>query len=55
MTVVALGNRDGRAHDQLARLSKQLADALLRWSCNARDVHLLRGTPRRLVHEAALR
>eukprot|EP01050_Picozoa_sp_SAG11_P055654 SAG11_NODE_34107_length_273_cov_5.218391_1_plen_51_part_10 len=28
---------------------------LLRWSCNARDVHLLRGTPRRLVHEAALR
>ena len=31
----------------------QLSHLLLRWSCNARDVHLLRGLPARVVNEAA--
>jgi hypothetical protein len=53
--VVALGLRDGRSHTGLTHLSKQLAHHLLRHCCNSRDVHLLRGLPRRIVREAALR
>ena len=33
----------------------QLANLLLKWCCNTRDVHLLRGVPVRLVAEAARR
>ena len=53
--VVELSKRDGRSHTSLAHLSVQLAHLLLRWSCNARDVHLIRGLPRRLVQRAAER
>ena len=51
--VVALAHRDSRSHDDNVKLSKCLSVLLLRWSCNARDVHLLRGCGARLVQEAA--
>ena len=53
--VVKLARRDTRSHDHTAHVSVQLAQLLLRWSCNARDVHLLRGLGRRVVDVAAHR
>ena len=49
----ALQQRDGRSYTSLVKLSVQLSHLLLSWSCNARDVHLLRGLPARVVTEAA--
>ena len=43
--VVDLSRRDGRSYTSLVKLSVQLSHLLLSWSCNARDVHLLRGLP----------
>jgi hypothetical protein len=53
--VIKLARRDTRSHDHTAHVSVQLAQLLLRWSCNARDVHLLRGLGRRVVDIAAQR
>jgi len=53
--VVDLSRRDGRSYTALVRLSVQLAHLLLQWSCNARDVHLLRGLPTRIIETAARR
>jgi hypothetical protein len=39
--VVELSKRDGWSHTSLAHLSVQLVHLLLRWSCNACDVHLI--------------
>jgi hypothetical protein len=36
--VIKLARRDTRSHDHTAHVSVQLAQMLLRWSCNARDV-----------------
>jgi hypothetical protein len=53
--VVSLARRDSRAFDDNVKYCRSLGQLLLRWSCNARDVHLLRGLGRRLVGEAARR
>ena len=47
--------RDSRSLCPNVKHSKWLAHLLLRWSCNARDVHLLRGCSERVVREAAAR
>ena len=53
--VVELAHRDDRSYESLSTLSTQLANLLLVWSCNARDVHLLRGLPRRICSQASQR
>ena len=52
-SVVRLSRRSGTRHSSTQRISVQLAQLLLRWCCNTRDVHLLRAMPRRLVQEVA--
>ena len=52
-SVVALSRRSGTAHTSTQRIAVQLGQLLLRWCCNTRDVHLLRGMPSRLIHEVA--
>ena len=49
--VVGLARRSGMVGASTQRISVQLADLLLRWCCNTRDVHLLRAMPKRLVGE----
>ena len=53
--VVGLARRSGMLGTSTQRISIQLANLLLKWCCNTRDVHLLRGVPVRLVAEAARR
>ena len=51
--VVDLARWNGSWASSVQRISRQLSHLILRWSCNARDVHLLRTLPRRVVGEAA--
>ena len=51
--VVGLARRSGMVGTSTQRISVQLANLLLRWCCNTRDVHLLRAMPRRLVDDRA--
>ena len=51
--VVDLARWNGSRASSVQRISRQLSHLILRWSCNARDVHLLRTLPRRVVGEAA--
>ena len=53
--VIKLAQRDSRGQDETANKSVALAHLCLRWSCNARDVHLLRGLGERVVQEAAFK
>ena len=41
--VVGLARRKGMAGTSTQRISVQLSELLLRWCCNTRNVHLLRG------------
>ena len=52
---VQLAQRDGRSCSELTALSKMFAIVILRFSCNSRDVHLIRRLPKRIVAEAAAR
>ena len=52
-SVVRLSRRSGTRGSSTQRISVQLAQLLLRWCCNTRNVHLLRAVPRRLVQEVA--
>ena len=54
-SVVGLARRSGTTGASTQRISVQLSQLLLRWCCNTRNVHLLRGVPARLVEEAARR
>ena len=51
--VVQLARRAGLTGSSTQRISVQLSQLLLRWCCNTRNVHLLRGLPLRLVQEVA--
>ena len=52
---VQLAQRDGRSCSELTALSKMFAIVILRFSCNSRDVHLIRRLPKRIIAEAAAR
>ena len=53
--VARLAHWDSDKFDLLCTLSVQLSQRLIRWSCNARDVHLLMALPGRVVATAARR
>jgi hypothetical protein len=54
-SVVGLAWRSGMKGTSTQRISIQLSQLLLRWCCNTRNVHLLRGLPRRIVGVSAAR
>jgi len=54
-SVVGLARRSGMKGTSTQRISIQLSQLLLRWCCNTRNVHLLRGLPRRIVGVSAAR